>query len=187
MKNLSFYKKIMFTIVLLFQPLVYADSIGSTASEASALGTFQALVGSIVVTAVSGQLTSLAAGDSATIVSAVVAEGMELAVVSVQFVGDKVQLTFEASQATAQSGVAVSKEVTHFTLEVSRSAFEASVEASGEVVELMLSGVKTAVTATPIIVEGTGVLLGCTLTLVAAPGVVIGVILTEVGKELHAS
>ena len=188
MKNLSFCKKFMFaSVLLLFQPLAHADSIGSVVSEASIVSTYQALVGSIVVAGVSGQVASFAAVDSAVIASVIAAEGIEWAVVSAQFVEDKVQLTFEASQSAVQSGVTASKEVTSFTLEVSRSAFEASVEATEEVVELMFNGVKTAVKATPIIAGKASVLLGYTITLVAAPGVVIGVILTEVGQELYAS
>ena len=183
-----------------------ADSITVTASAGSAVSGAStasiyfptALVGSVGSVYYSGLTLAFSGEALAFTVSEITAEGKEWVVTSAKFVGDKVLLTFETSGTAVksgvetsgevvQSGVESSKEITSFTFEVAESAFTASTSAVGEVIELMFNGVKTSVKATPIIAGSAGVLLGCTLTLVSAPGVVIGVILTEAGRELHAS
>lgn len=173
-----------------------ADSITSAASAGSAASAAsiyfpEALVGSVYYSASSGETLAFA-------VSEITAEGREWVITSAAFVGDKVLLTVEASGTAVKygaeasgeavhSGAEASKEITSFTFEAAASAFTASASAAEEVVELMFNGVRTAVKAAPIIAGSTGVILGCTLTLVSAPGVIIGVILTEAGRELHAS
>ena len=169
-----------------------ADSIasaGSAVSGASATSMYfpTVLIGSVGSVYYSSLAVSLSSEALASAVSEITTEGKEWVITSAKFVGDKVLLTFEVSGAMIQSAGETSKEITSFTFEVSASAFTASTSAVEEVVELMFNGVKTSVKAVPIIAGSAGVLLGCTLTLVSAPSVVIGVILTSAGRELHAS
>ena len=169
-----------------------ADSITSAASVASGASATSlyfpsALIGSVASVYYSSAAVTLSSEALVSAVSGIAAEGKEWVITSAKFVGDKVLLTFEVSGEVAQSGIETSKEITSFTFEVSESAFIASTSAVEEVVEMMFNGVKTSVKAVPIIAGSAGVLLGCTLTLVSAPGVVIGVILTSAGRELHAS
>ena len=191
----TFKKTILISTFCSISMTSSADSItsvasaGSVASTASATSIYfpEALIGSVGSVYYSGMAVALSGEVLVATISSMASEGREWVITSAQFVGDKVSLTVQTSGKIIQSGVETSKEVTSFTFEVSASAFTASTSVAEEVIELMFNGVKTAVKAVPIIAGSAGVLLGCTLTLVSAPGVIIGVILTEAGRELHAS
>ena len=165
---------------LLIAPAGAFSSGGSI--TASVEGIHTSLIGSVTVSQGLVQVSEATVQASYDAIAASAELGKEMVITSVNFVGDVVELTIQASAA----GVEASGEMLEFSLTVSKAAFEASLQGAEQIFEAMVDGVEVAVKSVALVAGATSQVIGHTLVLAATPAVVVGTVLNDLGKQLYA-
>ena len=181
------------TFALLFTSSAHAagsvtDSAqgSSHASEESAAGFETPLVGSLVASEAVGQGSILGAHASFEAVVSTAELGARFVITSVRFTEEVAIVVFAAYAAGASAAAVAGSDLLAFTIELSRPAFEASLADSLSVLTAIVGGTEVPVVATALAVGSGEQVIGYSFALAEAPGVVVGVVLNDVGRQLYA-
>ena len=164
-----------------------ASTTGSlVVSHGSAAGLHLSMVGSLVALDSLGRASAEMTRASLRAMEASADLATGLVVTSVRYVEDVAIVSFRASAASIETTANTASEVIEFTVEISRTALDASLAGSAAALNAMLDGIEVAVVVIPLIVGASGQLIGYQIALTSAPDTVVCAVFNEVGQQLYA-
>ena len=111
----------------------------------------------------------------------------ELAIASVRLVEDVAFISFTASGAGVGAAVGSATHVFSFTVEMSRTALEASLAGSVAALHAMVDATEVAVVAVALTAGSAGRVIGYRIALAEAPDTIVCIIFNDVGRQLYAA